>query len=254
MTKVGERSAVEADARVNLLSVILARIPEGELAIGANLRLPGSQDRIRHDRVAVLDHHVRDPPAPDDVPGAKAIALECSLDARLRERRQHPAVELAVSVDRHRARRRAERRHDSGEHTVAFLPVEARDVERHLRALPERGASLELHVRALGGRPAVIEDDPVRIERIDDVSGDRLVSERQMGVEGTGQLRQIGDPGDDVCLELARHRLDARRRLQGDLATPRFERPLSERPLEPVLARGAAGEPQTLHFEKVREP
>ena len=39
VTKVGERPAIEPDARVDLLSLILARIAEGELAIGANLRL-----------------------------------------------------------------------------------------------------------------------------------------------------------------------------------------------------------------------
>ena len=39
VAKVGERPAIEPDARVDLLAAVLARVAERELAVGANLRL-----------------------------------------------------------------------------------------------------------------------------------------------------------------------------------------------------------------------
>src|SRR5262245_29558749 len=112
------------------------------------------------------------------------IAGERALDSRVGERVEHDAVELAGAADRDGAGRRSERGHDSGEYPIALLPVEAGDVEGDARALPERGPALELDVGHRRRRPTGVQRDPFGIERVDDVAGDRDVSERRLRIEG----------------------------------------------------------------------
>ena len=130
VAQIAQRPPADADARVDLVAAVAPRVAERELAVGANLGVAGGHDRVRHEDVAVLDRDVGAAAAPDDVPRAQPLALERALDARPLERLEHHAVELAVAAHRHGAGRRAERRHDAGEHAIALLPVEARHVER----------------------------------------------------------------------------------------------------------------------------
>ena len=144
------------------------------------------------------------------------------------------------------AGRRAERRHDPGQHAVALLPVEAGHVERNLRALRPRRAALELDVGLLGRGPAGAMRDPLGVERVGDRAGDRHVAERQMRVE-RARLRGSGSTfAISVRRQLPRHRRDARRHRRGDFAVAVLQRQLPERPLEPVVAGGAARETDAL--------
>ena len=91
VAQIGERPAVDPHARVDLLAAVAPRVAERELPVGANLESPLVSDRVSMTiDVAVLDRQTSARPrAPDDVPGAHALAGERALDARLRERLEH---------------------------------------------------------------------------------------------------------------------------------------------------------------------
>ena len=169
--------------------------------------------------VAVLDHDLRRALAPDRVPRAHALAAERALDARLREPEQHHAVELAGAADRHGAGRRAERRHDPGQHAIALEPVEAGDVKRDLRSLAVRGPALKLDVGLRRRHPALAERDPLRIERVRRCGRRRAGSRadaRGLNGPASGGERLLGR--EHVRLEFARHR---RRRRAARSRSPR---------------------------------
>ena len=139
--------------------------------------------------------------APHDVPRAHALAGERALDARPRERLEQHAVELAVAAHLHGAGRRAERRHDAGEHAVAFLPVEARHVERDARLLAVRRPPLELDV-GLRLVAAQLSSRRIhsRIERVDHMPGDRQVAERELRIE---RARLLGEASSSSATRAA---------------------------------------------------
>jgi len=95
------------------------------------------------------------------------------------------------------------------------------------------------------------EDNPFRIETVGDVARNRQVSHRQARVERAGFRRQRELLGDRVGLQLAGHRTDAWRRLDGHLAAALLLPPLPERPFETVATRGAAVEPQAWRLEEI---
>ena len=157
----------------------------------------------------------RSPPARPqvDVPRAHAVAAESALDARLLERAEHHAVELADAADGDRFGRRAERGHDAGEKAIALLPVGAGHVERDRRSLAVGGRAFERHVSVVGVNVALVEANRFGIEPIADVTGDRnrrqrrVIAERSFDqvaiariLRGVGrQLRALktGDRGND---------------------------------------------------------
>ena len=253
MAQIDERPSRYPDARVDLVAAVAAREPERELPIGANLGIALGQRGVRHEDVTVLNRKVGAAGAPHDIPGFEPLALERALNTRTLERFEENAVELAVTSHLHGARARAERRHDPRQHAVALLPVQARHMERDARLLAERGLPLELHIRAAGRRPALLQSNPFRVERVDDVASDRDMSERQLRVERSFFLGERGELRHQIRRQLARHRPHVWRSLDRDLALPRLQRPLPERPFETVAARGAAREPQPLGLEKIRQ-
>ena len=254
MPEVGERPARDPDPRVDFVAAVPAREPERELSVGTNLRITGGQRGIRHEDVAVLDGQVGAAGSPHDVPGAEALAVQRALDPRALERLEQHAVELAIAAHRDRAGRRPERGHDAGEHAIAFLPVQAGHVERDARLLAIRGLTFELDVGSARGHPALLEPNPLRVERVDDLARDRHVAERQMRVERPGLVGERAELGDEVGGQLACHGPHVGRRLDVRFAVTGLERPLAERPLEPVPARRPPRHAQPFDLEKIREP
>src|SRR6185436_12923526 len=91
--------------------------------------------------------------SPDDVESAHGLSVKVAFNPRPLECLGHDAVERAVPADRNRARADAERGEQSGEHTIALLPVGTRDVERDLRSAAIRRLPLDLDERRLS-RPS----------------------------------------------------------------------------------------------------
>ena len=253
MPQVGETAPVDPHPRVDLLAVVAPRVAEGELSVGPDVRGAVRNHALAHGHVAVLDHHLRRAPSPLGVPGAHPLAGERALDTRLRESEEHHAVELSRAADVHGASRRAERRHDAGEHAIAFEPVQARHVKRDAGLLAVGRPPLELDVGLRRGGPALAEHNPVRIERVDDVPGERQVSERRVSIERARLRRKRRLLRELFRPQLARHRRRPRRRGGCDFALAALLGPLPELPVEVIAPRRAAAEPQALRFEEVRQ-
>ena len=140
----------EAKPRVDLLAAIVARVAEGEEAVGMNLRPVAPHVSAADGDVAVVDRHPARRAAPGRVPGAEIVAAERPLDPRRSERPAHLAVELAPAAERDRPRPRSEIVHDPDEHLIAFLPVGARRVKFDRRAIAPHRRALERFSGAAG--------------------------------------------------------------------------------------------------------
>src|SRR5438093_4848515 len=97
----------DAEARVELVAAVVARIAEREQAVGVNLRVAEADESVSDRHVAVLDHDAGVAFPPRRVPRAHVVAAERPLDARLPERARHDSVELTASVERADARVRS---------------------------------------------------------------------------------------------------------------------------------------------------
>ena len=236
MTQVNERPPGDSDARVNLVAAVTPGKPQRELPIRANLRVALGQGRVRHEHVTVLDREVRATAPPDHVPRPETFAVELAENAGPLERFEQHAVELAIAAHRHGSCSRPECGHDPGKDAVALLPVQAAHVERNARLLAKCRLALELHIGAACRRPALLQANPLRIERVDDAAGNRQIAERQLRVERALFIRKRAERGDEIGRQLARHRSNLRRRLDRGLALPRLQRPFPERPFEAVPA------------------
>ena len=163
----------DAEARVDLLPAIVARIPEREHAVGVNLGRVMPHHGIGHLHVRVLDDDVAVAGSPPRVPRAQILTAERAFHPRPLEAARHHAVELAASAERDGAGRGSEIGDDAGQHLIAFLPVAARHVKREARVLAPRRGSLKRDVRALGGEAAGIDVDALGIEAVGQLARDR---------------------------------------------------------------------------------
>ena len=209
--------------------------------------------RARHVRIAVFDRDVAAAASPHDVPRFETLTGESTLNAWPRERFEQDAVELAEPADRHGPRLGAEGGHDARKQPIAFLPVQARDVERDTRPLSVRRLSLELDERLRRRRPALVELDPFRIHRVDDLAGHRHVSDVHPRIEGAFLLRHRGGRRDLLRRKLARHGLHTGRWLDRYFPVRCFQRPLSKWPLDAVAPGRATGQPDPLGLEEIRQ-
>ena len=166
--QIGDRPAIDPDARVDLLAAVAARIAEREL--------PGHVDRdasrvitaAADIRVGVLDDDVAFGVAPGDVEGAHLAAAEVTFDARTAEGAGEHAVELAGAVHLDGSCGRAERRHQPGQKAIALLPVRrwSRETASATRSPPNVGRPLKVtNVSSVATSPDV-EADGVAVERI----------------------------------------------------------------------------------------
>ena len=164
VAQVGDRTIGEPDSRVDLFAPVLARISQREAPLGLDYGRAAADRGVLDGDVAVLDDDVGRPIAPDDVPGAHALAAEMALHPWRAERLRHHAVELTPPPDIDSAGVGAERVHDAREQAVALEPVGAGDVERDRGVLTPGRAPLELHVRLARREAAGPDLDPLGIE------------------------------------------------------------------------------------------
>ena len=102
LAKIRERPFADADARVDLLAAVGARIAQRELPGHVHARQVLADHRAADVGVGVFDDEVAVDVAPVHVPGAHFRSGKAALDARAAERAEHHAVELADAVDRNR--------------------------------------------------------------------------------------------------------------------------------------------------------
>ena len=162
VAQAGDIAPDNAEARVDLLAAVVARIPEREQTVGVNFRTLVPHVTAADGHIAVFDDDVAGCAAPCRIPGAQVVAAEIPLDARRPERSDHFAVEAAAAAERHGAGMRSEIVHDAGEHLIALLPVAARHVEGDARSLAPRGDAIKGHDRSFGREPAVFDGDVAR--------------------------------------------------------------------------------------------
>jgi len=144
--QAGEVAARHAEPRVDLLAAVVAREPEREPAVGAELRAREAHHAVLHVHVLVFHDDVGRAIPPERVPGPEVRTGEVAFDARPPEGARHHAVELAAAAKRHRAGPRPEGRQDPRHHLVALLPVAADDVKRDAALRAPRRLALERHV------------------------------------------------------------------------------------------------------------
>ena len=191
--------------------------------------------------------------APEGVERAQIFAGEQAFDAGAAECAGHHPLELAAPAELHRAGRRSEVGDDAGEHLIAFLPVAAGDVKRQPGPVAVLRRPAEGDVRALGREAPLLDDHLVRRVAIGQFGRDRQVRGKRQrrkrpplvaGVVGVRRAR-VG--------ERRRHRRHAgwRRHDQVPLAAV-LGKP-SRRPVEHVVQRRSAGEPQAGQLLEVGE-
>src|SRR5438045_1392431 len=89
----------DAEARVDLLPSVVARIAEREEPVRMDLRAGAAHDAVGYADVRVFDEQVPAAGAPQRVPRAHRPAVEIAFDPRPPECAGHRPVELAVSAD-----------------------------------------------------------------------------------------------------------------------------------------------------------
>ena len=150
-------SSCHTNARIDLLSAILARVPQRKKPCGVNLGSGAANDAARDVHVRVLHHDVSGAVAPVRIPGAQILAGEVAFNSRPPERAGHDAVEPAAATERDRPRRRSEIRDDAGQYPIALLPVPARHMKREPRTIAPFTRSFERDVRAFGDEVTAID-------------------------------------------------------------------------------------------------
>ena len=134
---------------------------------------------VRHIDVAVLDDDLAERRAPEHTPGSELLPGEPTFDARLPERADHHTIKLAVAADRRLPRGRAKGREQSGQDTIALLPVCARHMKWEARALAVGRAAFERHVGSRRGHPTGRQRDPLRIKGVRELPPDREGAQSQ---------------------------------------------------------------------------
>jgi hypothetical protein len=237
VAQVGQRPARRADARVDLLAAVLARVAEREPPVGLDERGAVGDLRVGQRHVAVLDDQVAAGAAPRDIPRAHGVAAEVTFDARLLERQRHHAIEVARAANGDPGGARAERRHDAGEHLIAFLPVGAGHVERDRRPVAVRRAPLEGDERGLRRHDRGRDRDPLRRELEVQVAADGHVAEDpRIVVEGAPRAVSRGLRRKHRRRNRAREHGHAGRRRHRQVAVSRPIDEAAERPVERRVA------------------
>src|SRR5436190_18537043 len=235
MPQAGKVTAHRAEARVDLLSAVVARISERELTVRADLRVAQSHETLGDRHVAVLDDEIADAGSPERIPRPQIVAAEAAFDARALERTAHDAVEFAAPAEGDRVRRRPEVRDDAGEELIALLPVGADDVEWHARAhAAPADRSAEGDVGGLGREAAGVERHLVRSVAVRQRAGDRHVRGQRHDGERPPLDALAGGSRGPLGRARGRHDGDAWRRHDGDGALAAMLDELPERPFEDV--------------------
>ena len=99
MPQAVEIAPHDAEARVDFLPPVVARITEREQAVRMDLRGAAAHDAVGDAHISIFDEQMPATAAPQRVPRAHFPAVEVAFDARPPERACHRPVELALSAD-----------------------------------------------------------------------------------------------------------------------------------------------------------
>src|SRR5207245_6531667 len=96
MTKTVEIPAHDTKTRVDLLSLVIARIAKRKQSVGVDLGIGSADHSVGDADVAVLDGEMSTAGAPQRVPCAHRLGVELAFDKRTLHRSGHAADDLAA--------------------------------------------------------------------------------------------------------------------------------------------------------------
>src|SRR5207244_4890421 len=101
MAEAVDVAAHDSDARVDLLTAVVAWIAGRKTPFGGDLRIAEANAPAAHRHILVLEDDLPVAAAPDGIERPQLLTGEAAFNAWIAERPEHDAVELAPAAECH---------------------------------------------------------------------------------------------------------------------------------------------------------